>query len=199
MLQFITRPGVGSLTPTEQIQAAIEAGCRWVEIDMPGASDNEVRNVAMDVIRLCEQTDTFLLIRDHIDVVDELKVSGIHVSTIEEGAAARERLGAHAIVGVDCSTADEVKALKPKDLDYALLPMSSPDNIKAIVDEVKAAGVDEPVVAGAGVSLDNITEIMATGVNGVAVGNAIASAPDPMLYTGSLLERLMPSAVPDDK
>ena len=67
----------------------MEAGCRWVEIDMPGATDNEVRNVAMDVIRECEQTNTILIIHGHIDVVEELRVSGIHVHTIEEGEEAR--------------------------------------------------------------------------------------------------------------
>ncbi len=34
-------------------------------------------------------------------------------------------------------------------------------------------------------------QILATGVNGIAVGNAIASAPDPMLYTGQMLEKLL--------
>lgn len=191
MLQFITMPGVGQYTPTEQIRLAIEGGCRWVEINMPGASDNEVRNVAMDVIRECEDTNTFLIIRDHIDVVDELKVSGIHLGTVEEAAEARQRLGAHAIIGVDASDADTVKALKAKDLDYAFLPISVPDHLAAIVAELKNAGVDEPVVAGSGVTLDNVEQILATGVNGVAVGEAIAAAPDPMLYTGSLLEKLL--------
>lgn len=192
MLQFITCPGKGQYTPVEQMRLAIEGGCRWVEIDMPGASDNEVRNVAMDLIRECEDTNTFLIIRGHIDVVDELKVSGIHVASIEEGEAARQRLGAHAIIGVDATDAETVKALKPKDLDYAYLPISSPDNLAAIVAELKSAGVDEPVVAGAGVTLDNVTDILATGVNGVAVSEAIAAAPDPMLYTGSLLEKILP-------
>lgn len=191
MLQFITRPGTGRYTPVEQIRLVMEAGCRWVEIDMPGATDNEVRNVAMDVIRECEQTNTILIIHGHIDVVEELRVSGIHVHTIEEGEEARQRLGAHAIIGVDATDADTVKALKAKDLDYASLHMSVPDELAAIVDEVKRAGVDEPVVASAGVTLDNMEQILATGVNGIAVGNAIASAPDPMLYTGQMLEKLL--------
>ncbi|MDE6544558.1 MAG: thiamine phosphate synthase, partial [Paramuribaculum sp.] len=91
MLQFITCPGKGKYTPVEQIRLVIEGGCRWVEIDMPDAPDNEVRNVAMDVIRECQDTNTYLIIRGHIDVVDELKVSGIRVGSLEEGKAARER------------------------------------------------------------------------------------------------------------
>ncbi|MCM1028316.1 MAG: thiamine phosphate synthase [Pseudoflavonifractor sp.] len=192
MLQFITIPGAGQLTPVEQARQAMAGGCRWIEIDMPGASDNEVRNAAMDLIRECEDTNTFLIIRGHIDVVDELKVSGIHVSSIEEGAEARQRLGAHAIIGVDASTAEEVKQLKPKDLDYAFLSISSPDTLAAIVKEVKDAGIDEPVVAGAGVTLDNLSQIMATGVNGVAMSEAIATAPDPMLYTMKVMEQIIP-------
>lgn len=191
MLQFITRPGVGNFTPVEQMRLAIQGGCRWVEIDMPDAPDNEVRNVAMDLIQECRDTDTFLLIRDHIDVVDDLKVSGIHVGTVEEGIAARERLGAHAIIGVDVATVEEAKALKKADLDFAFVRTSSPDTLKALVDACHAEGIEEPIVAGAGITLENIDTFVATGVNGVAVGHAIAAAPDPMLYTGQLLEKLL--------
>ncbi len=192
MLQFITTPGAGTLSPTEQARQAIAGGCRWIVIDIPGATDNDIRNAAMDLINECEDTNTFLLIRGHIDVVDELKVSGIQVGSIEEGAEARKRLGAHAIIGVEATTADEVKQLKPLDLDYAFLPIASPDNVAAIVAEVKEAGVDEPVVAGAGVTLDNLEQFMATGAHGVAMGDAIAAAPDPMLYTMKVMERLIP-------
>lgn len=197
MLQFITAPGVGTLTPVEQARAAIEAGCRWIEINMPGATDNEVRNAAMELIRECEETNTFLIIRGHIDVVEELKVSGIHLPTLDEATAARERLGAHAIIGVDCNTADEAIELKHRDLDYAFLPVSVPDELAAIVASLSEAEVQEPVVAGAGVTLDNIDQIVETGVHGVAVSESVAGAPDPMLYMGRLLEKIYPKAVDD--
>jgi len=197
MLQFITAPGAGNLTPVEQARAAMEAGCRWIEIDIPGASDNEVRNTAMDLIRECEEAGIFLIIRSHIEVVDELKVSGIHVGSLDEATAARERLGAHAIIGVDCTSANEVMELKRRDLDYAFLPISAPDELSAIVAGVKAAGVDEPIVAGAGVTLDNLDDIIATGVKAVAVGEAAASADGPMLYIGRVLDKVYPAAADD--
>lgn len=192
MLQFITRPGAGQYTPVEQIRLVIEGGCRWVEIDIPGATDNEIRNVAMDVIRQCEDTNTFLMIRGHIDVVEELRVSGIHVATVEEGAAARKRLGAHAIVGVDATDAATVKALKKEDLDYAAIDASDLGRLRETVDELRRDGVDEPVVATGDITIDNVADVLATGVNGVAMSDAIASAPDPMLYTGRVLEKILP-------
>lgn len=191
MLQFITCPGKGQYTPVEQIRLVIEGGCRWVEIDMPDAPDNEVRNVAMDVIRECQDTNTYLIIRGHIDVVDELKVSGIRVGSLEEGKAARERLGAHVIIGVDVTDADTVKQLKKLDLDYASMPVSAPDSLAAIISDVRGSGCEEPIVASAGVTLDNLEEFINAGVNGIAVGDAIADAEDPMLYTGKILEKLL--------
>lgn len=191
MLQFITCPGKGKYTPVEQIRLVIEGGCRWVEIDMPDAPDNEVRNVAMDVIRECQDTNTYLIIHGHIDVVDELKVSGIRVGSLEEGRAARERLGAHAIIGVDATDAETVKQLRKFDLDYASMPISAPDSLAAIIADVRGAGCEQPVVASAGVTIDNLEEFISAGASGIAVGDAIAEAEDPMLYTGKILEKLL--------
>lgn len=190
MLQFITRPGVGQHSPAEQIGLAMEGGCRWVEIDIPGATDDEVRRVAREVIGKCEDTNTILIIRDHIDVVEELRVSGIRLSSVEEGVEARQRLGAHAIIGVNATDADTVKKLKKADLDYAYLPVAEPDRLASIVAELKVAEVAEPVVAGKGVTIDNVDTILATGVNGVAVGQAIAEAADPEFYTRILLDKI---------
>lgn len=191
MLQFITCPGKGKYTPVEQIRLVIEGGCRWVEIDMPDAPDNEVRNVAMDVIRECQDTNTYLIIHGHIDVVDELKVSGIRVGSLEEGRAARERLGAHAIIGVDATDAETVKQLRKFDLDYASMPISAPDSLAAIIADVRGAGCEQPVVASADVTIDNLEEFISAGASGIAVGDAIAEAEDPMLYTGKILEKLL--------
>ncbi len=43
-----------------------------------------------------------------------------------------------------------------------------------------------------GVTLENVEEVLATGVNGIAVGSAILQAADPMLRTSQFLEKIIP-------
>ena len=48
-----------------------------------------------------------------------------------------------------------------------------------------------PIVAIGGITADDIEPLMSTGVNGIAVSGAIINADDPMLYTSSIMEKLL--------
>ncbi len=56
---------------------------------------------------------------------------------------------------------------------------------------VRKAGVELPIVAIGGLTLDDVDPLKAAGINGIAVSGAIINAPDPMLYTMKIMERLM--------
>lgn len=190
MLQFITHPSE-KYSYANQAQMVIDGGCRWIELRIDGATDTDIHNAANELIPICRDTETFLVINGHIDVVDELKVSGIHLEKNDVSpAAAREKLGAHAIIGVSVETAADIIALKGKDIDYITLPPMTDDEIKAIVDEVRAAGVGIHIVATGNINSHNVNAVMATGVSGVAVGRAILDAELPGVYTAELVEKL---------
>ena len=98
---------------------AIEGGCRWIQLRMKDATDEEVREVAMELIPMCRETDTFLIIDDRVSVVNDLKVSGVHLGKEDmDPIEARELLGPHAIIGVTANTAADILKYKGKDVDY---------------------------------------------------------------------------------
>ena len=47
-----------------------------------------------------------------------------------------------------------------------------------------------PLVITGNISVDNIDSIISTGANGIAMSEAIINAPDPMLYTADVINRL---------
>lgn len=204
MLQFITHES-DKYSIAEEVQMAIEGGCRWIQLRMKDATDEEVRNVALELIPMCQETDTFLIIDDRVSVVNDLKVSGVHLGKDDmDPLEARELLGPHAIIGVTANTAADIIKYKGKDVDYVglgpyrftttkknLAPQLGIEGYRSIVDEVRKAGVELPIVAIGGITLDDVSPIMGTGINGLAVSGAIINAPDPMLYTSQIMERLM--------
>lgn len=204
MLQFITHES-DKYSIAEEVQMAIEGGCRWIQLRMKDATDEEVRNVALELIPMCQETDTFLIIDDRVSVVNDLKVSGVHLGKDDmDPLEARELLGPHAIIGVTANTAADIIKYKGKDVDYVglgpyrftttkknLAPQLGIEGYKSIVDEVRKAGVELPIVAIGGITLDDVSPVMSTGVNGLAVSGAIINASDPMLYTSQIMERLM--------
>lgn len=205
MLQFITHPD-NNYSIAEEVQMAIEGGCRWIQLRMKDASDEEVREVAMEIIPMCRETDTFLIIDDRVELVNELKVSGVHLGKTDmDPLQAREILGPHAIIGVTANTADDIIRFKGKDVDYVglgpfrhtttkknLAPVLGIEGYTSIVKQVREAGVELPIVAIGGITIDDIDAIMATGVNGVAVSGAIINAPDPVEYTSQIMQKLYP-------
>lgn len=204
MLQFITHES-DKYSIAEEVQMAIEGGCRWIQLRMKDATDEEVRNVALELIPMCRETDTFLIIDDRVSVVNDLKVSGVHLGKEDmDPMEARELLGPHAIIGVTANTADDIIKYKGKDVDYVglgpfkftttkknLAPQLGIDGYRDIVQKVRDAGVEIPIVAIGGITVDDIEPLMATGINGIAMSGAIINAPDPMLYTSSVMERIL--------
>ena len=204
MLQFITHPST-RYSIEEEVQMAIEGGCRWIQLRMKDASDEEVRETALQIIPMCRETDTFLIIDDRVELVNELKVSGVHLGKNDmDPVAARELLGPHAIIGVTANTAEDIHSFRGKDVDYVglgpvrftttkknLAPELGIDGVKRVVDAVRAAGSELPIVAIGGVTLEDVDPLRAAGANGIAVSGAIINAPDPMLYTSKIMEKLL--------
>lgn len=204
MLQFITHPS-DRYSIAEEVQMAIEGGCRWIQLRMKDASDEEVRQTALDIIPMCQETDTFLIIDDRVSVVNDLKVSGVHLGKDDMNPLeAREILGPHAIIGITANTAEDIIRYKGKDVDYVglgpfhftttkkkLAPELGLEGYRSIVTQVRAAGVELPIVAIGGIGIDDINALMSTGVNGIAMSGAIINAPDPVEYTSRVMEKLM--------
>lgn len=205
MLQFITHPSE-HYSIAEEAQMAIEGACRWIQLRMKDASDDEVRQVAMEIIPMCRETDTFLIIDDRVELVNELKVSGVHLGKNDmDPLEAREILGPHAIIGITANTAEDIIRYKGKDVDYVglgpfrhtttkknLSPVLGIEGYTSVISQVRQAGVELPIVAIGGITIDDIDAIMATGVNGIAVSGAIINAPDPVEYTNHIMQKLYP-------
>lgn len=204
MLQFITHES-DRYSIVEEAQMAIEGGCRWIQLRMKDATDEEVRNVALEIIPMCRESDTFLIIDDRVNLVNDLKVSGVHLGKDDmDPLEARELLGPHAIIGITANTADDLLKYKGKDIDYAgvgpfrftttkknLAPQLGLDGYREIVSQLKASGMTLPIVAIGGITIDDIDPLLQTGVNGIAMSGAIINADDPVLYTADVMKRLL--------
>lgn len=209
MLQFIT-DACDKYSIAEEVQMAIEGGCRWVQLRMKDATEDEVRQVAMELIPMCRETDTFLIIDDRVELVAELKVSGVHLGKEDmDPLQAREVLGPHAIIGVTANAAEDIIKYKGKDLDYFgvgpykftstkknLAPVLGLEGYRTLVKEVRDAGVQFPIVAIGGITIEDVKPLMETGVNGIAISRAIIDADDPVLYTSDVMELLL--GIPKD-
>lgn len=203
MLQFITHPSKRFTIP-EEVQMALEGGCRWIQLRMKDAPIEEIKETALEIMPMCQESQAFFVLDDHVELTAELKIHGVHLGKNDmPPAEARELLGPEAVIGVTANTAVDIMKYKGLDVDYVglgpfqytttkanLAPIIGVDGYKRIVDEVRAAEIALPIVAIGGIDIEHIPAIMATGVNGVAMSGAIINADDPVEYTSRVIQLL---------
>ena len=200
---FITHPS-DRYSIAEEVQMALEGGCKWIQLRMKDASDEEFRQTALEIIPLCKENEAFLVFDDRVELAMEMGVHGVHLGKNDmDPLQAREIIGAEAIIGVTANTADDIVRLKGWDVDYVglgpyrytttkknLSPLLGTDGYRDVVNKVREADVLLPIVAIGGISIEDIPAIMSTGVNGIAVSGSIINAPDPVDYTRRILSAL---------
>lgn len=200
---FITHPS-DRYSIAEEVQMALEGGCKWIQLRLKDASDEEFRQTALEIIPMCQENEAFLVFDDRVELAMEMGVHGVHLGKNDMNPLqARETMGAEAIIGVTANTADDIIRFRGWDVDYVglgpfrytttksnLSPVLGIDGYREIVKAVRDSGMTLPIVAIGGITIDDIPAIMATGVNGVAVSGAILNADDPVEYTRNLLEKL---------
>lgn len=189
MLQYITNTSV-SVPIADQVRQVIAGGCRWVQIRMKDASDDEITNIVKEIKPLCKETETFLIINDRVELAKELEVDGVHLGNDDMSPSqARAILGAEAIIGVTVNSFTDIERFRYLDIDYFgigpfkftetkknLAPVIGLQGYSEIATKIKAEKIDIPTVAVGGISFDDVDSIMAAGINGIAVSYAIANS-----------------------
>lgn len=205
MLQFITNTESPN-SPQEQIKAVIAGGCRWVQIRMKDASDDEITKVVNEVKQLCLDTETFLLLDDRVELAKALDVGGVHLGKGDMlPSKARMILGPAAVIGVTANTFDDIKAVRSLDIDYIgmgpfahthtkknLAPILGLEGIRKLCQEMEQNEINIGHVAVGGIRLDDVDALMEAGVNGIAVSGAIANSDNMEKETRRFLEKLEP-------
>lgn len=203
MLQFITNTR-SSLPVENQVASALEGECRWIQLRMKDADDDEVRRVVKLIKPMCERSEAFLILNDRVELAKELEVSGVHLGKEDMSPTqARIILGAGAVIGVTVNTYEDVLRVADCDIDYLgmgpfrhtetksnLSPVLGADGIRELCRRMKEDDITIARVAVGGIEPADVSTLLRAGVNGVAVSGAIANAADPVAATREFMHEL---------
>lgn len=193
MIQFISHHNerYGYL---DSIRLALEGGCKWVQLRMKEATDDELRPIALEAQQQCKQYGATFIIDDRVELVREIKSDGVHLGKNDMPISeARKVLGKDFIIGGTANTFADVKAHYEAGADYIgcgpfrftttkklLSPVLGLDGYKDIINRMKEESIDLPVVAIGGITADDIPDLMLTGVSGIALSGTVLNAADPV-------------------
>ncbi len=198
VLQFISD---GNLAVAEQF---LQGGGRWIQLRMKEAPEAEVlkRGEAMRV--LCRRYGAVFIMNDNPEWAKAVGADGVHLGQKDRlPEEARQILGDRAIIGSTVNTFDQIAARCHGETDYfglgpfrftmtkknlsAILGVEGYRNIAA---QMRAEKIDLPVVAIGGIELEDVPQILRSGMPGVALSGAIARSVDPKGATASFLRVL---------
>lgn len=203
MLQYISH-FTPQISYAEGIRMALEGGCRWIQLRMKDAPAEEIIACAEEVIPLCRRHGAKFLLDDHVELVRQLGADGVHLGKNDMPVdEARKILGPDIIIGGTANTIEDIIRLHKQGADYIgcgpfrftttkknLSPILGLDGYKSIALKMKELGIDLPIVAIGGITVEDIPAVMETGVSGIALSGAILGAPDPVEMTARIIETI---------
>ena len=193
MVQFISHYSE-RYSYLDSIQLALEGGCRWIQLRMKDATDDEVRPIAVEAQKLCRAYGAKFIIDDRVALVRELGADGVHLGKNDMPIReARQILGPDYIIGGTANTFEDAKAHYEASADYIgcgpfrftttkqkLAPVLGLDGYRQIIQQMRAANITIPVVAIGGITKDDIPAILQTGITGIALSGTVLRADDPI-------------------
>ena len=189
MIQFITHAN-NRYDYLDGVRMALEGGCRWIQLRMKDASEEEVLKTAESTRKLCRQYDAVFLLDDYVELVERTGADGVHLGKNDMPIyEARRLLGKNKIIGGTANTFEDVKRIYSAEADYIgcgpfrftttkkkLSPILGLNGYRRIIEQMNAYGINIPVIAIGGILLQDVSDIMQTGVSGVAISGAILNA-----------------------
>ena len=168
----------------ENIQQACTSGIELVQLRLQNVSENKFLEIAKEAREITSHFQTRLLITDHYKIAREVKADGVHLENTELcPMKARIHVYTWQIIGGTANTLKECETLLEKQVDYiGLGPFrltTTKENItpalgiNGYTEIIKALQTETPIIGVGGITSLDVTDILETGVSGIAVSGEI--------------------------
>ena len=191
-LQYISQ-GQTLDAQKDNILKALDAGVKWIQVRWKGARQEHLYTLAEKIKNVCSLYGATCIINDHPALAAAVDADGVHLG-LEDGslAAARKLLGPGKIIGGTANSFTDVNQRITENCDYIglgpfrftttkqkLSPVLGLDGYENIIRQVRREGLSPiPIFAIGGIAhLDDIQQLLQTGVYGVALSARITYNP----------------------
>jgi len=185
-LQYITQEMEG-FTHAQLAEEACMDGVDWIQLRVKNKSLAEWKKIALDTLAVCKKYNAKLIINDNVSLTKEIGAAGVHLGKLDMTTSeARKILGNKFIIGGTANTFEDIKMHAAAGVDYVglgpfrftttketLSPVLGIEGYTTILQRCSAEKINIPIISIGGIVSNDISEILSTGVYGVAVAGAI--------------------------
>jgi thiamine-phosphate pyrophosphorylase len=193
-LQFITHY-TQKYSYTDSARIALEGGCKWVQLRMKDADDLLLEETALVVQKMCREYGATFIIDDNVALAKKIGADGVHLGKNDMPVAqARKILGENFIIGATVNSFEDVLPhLQESSPDYfgcgpyrftstkqKLAPILGLEGYRSIVGKMRESNICIPIVAIGGICKEDVSLLMDTGIDGIALSGSVLRADDPI-------------------
>ena len=195
-VQFITH-FTETVSYLDSVRIALEGGCRWIQLRMKDAPEDEVRAAAGKALPLCRQYGATLILDDRVELVRETGADGVHLGLTDMPVAEARRIlpRGQYIIGGTANTLEDIRMHAASGADYIgcgpfrftttkdpsrLAPTLGLEGYRRILDGMRREGLALPVVGIGGVTAEDMPALAEAGLSGIALSGSILRAEDPV-------------------
>jgi thiamine-phosphate pyrophosphorylase len=190
-LQYISQ---GETTEAQMvnIKNALNAGCDWIQLRFKDKDELSNNYFAEKVKLQCDRYYAGLIVNDFADIAKRVDADGVHVGLGDQSVnEVRAIIGLEKLIGGTANTMEHVLQRFGERCDYVglgpyrftetkqgLSPILGLEGYQKITDKLNEMGASIPIYAIGGIVLEDIEELMKSGIHGVALSGAITKAED---------------------
>ncbi|WP_314977432.1 thiamine phosphate synthase [uncultured Streptococcus sp.] len=182
----------------EKVETACRSGVTIIQLREKNLTTNQYYQLAKQVKEITDAYQVPLIIDDRLDICLAVNAAGLHIGDDElPVSVARQVLGPEKILGVTAKTEKRALEAETSGADYlgtgAIFPTTTKENAPiTLISTLKTIcqTVAIPVVAIGGLTSENIDQLAATGIAGVAVVRDLMQAEDIEAKTQAFLTKL---------
>tara|TARA_B110000046_G_C13022583_1_gene412025 strand:+ start:2599 stop:3237 length:639 start_codon:yes stop_codon:yes gene_type:complete len=182
-LHYISQ-GISPKEHIKNIQKACSAGAELVQLRLKNVSEKKYLKLAKEAREITSYFQTRLIINDHYKIAREVKADGVHLGKTDAcPIAARKHLYTWQIIGGTANTLQDCETLIGKQVDYiSLSPFrlaATKDNLFTVLGLngytaiIEALKTETPIIGFGDITTNDVTNILKTGVSGIAVSEEI--------------------------
>lgn len=168
----------------ENIQKACTSGAELVQLGLETVSEKKLLKIASTAREITSHYQTRLIISHDYKIAKEVKADGVYLGKTDPcPTIARKQLYTWQLIGAEANTLQECETLIAKEVDYIILApfrlattkkslstVLGLNGFAAITDLLKT---ETPIIGAGGITTEDVTDILATGISGIAVSGEI--------------------------
>jgi thiamine-phosphate diphosphorylase len=180
------------------VSAAAKGGADYIQLRYKSAPALDLYTLGKVIQPVIKEEQTGLLINDRVDVAQALEANGVHLAAKSLPVRpVRSIVGSEMLIGCSVHSIEEAIEAEKQGASYITyghifptnskpgLPPRGIDSLKQVIDAVSI-----PVLAIGGITNENIDQVLATGVAGIAVIGAVMSQDNPFEAARILRQRM---------